>query len=273
MFEQSERQVKTLGTPVNAGDLSADIYSPSENRSWQFLKTQAEAPEKPEAKEQRDILQGLLSLPKDKLSAGLSITADAAREFADSPDKKAALEKTTPKFQAGMEQSDKDFGKAMGDNWSTLLSARREVTTVQSLSMRENMDAAAKAKEIPEDKRRSVMGMSALLLDDAVPRETKEHLRGALKDYPGMLQSVDNLLKLKERGGKAQEAMEAAQKPLLDAAMSQAATRFVYAKALEQGKDIGSSLRVKQEGEEIWQRALSKITGAPMPEVKPALKV
>ncbi len=117
------------------------------------------------------------------------------------------------------------------------------------------------------------MGMSALLLDDAVPRETKEHLRGALKDYPGMLDSVDNLLKLKERGEKAQEALATAQKPLLDAAMSQAATRFVYAKALEQGKDIGTSLRVKQEGEEIWQRALSKITGAPMPEVKPALKV
>ncbi len=58
MFEQSERQVKALGTPVNAGDLSADIYSPSENRSWQFLKTQAEAPEKPKAKEQRDILRG-----------------------------------------------------------------------------------------------------------------------------------------------------------------------------------------------------------------------
>lgn len=223
----------------------------------------------------KDEWQMVMELPKDKVGPGMQQSQEAVKEFVQA--KRAgnatdALSQTAPKFEAAINQSDKDFGKTMGEKWAALNSARREVGMVQSVGMLEQQKAQAIIGKIDPEKRNSAMAMTGLMMDKAVPKETKDHLRGVLKNYPGLLESVDKMIAIDKRGEEATKAMQQAQEPLLKAAQEQAVTRIIYAKAMEQAGETGKSILMRQEGESVYKEAESKILGRQSEPPKPAIE-
>lgn len=234
---------------------------------------QQKGPESQAEQKDKNILQGIISVPPDKLGQGLKETRSAAEAFLSSSDKEQAMQKLQPRFEGAITQSDKDFGKSMGENWSNVLVARRDLGMINS----QLMGAAAKAGEIlrqmpPEDRARA-MAVMTLLADEKIDDKTKSNLREKLADQPGLLSIADSAAKLQESRKTAEENLAKAQEPLLKAAMEQSASRLVYAQALQQSGRIGESLRVKQEGEEAWKANVSKIMATPREPVKPPIEV
>lgn len=223
----------------------------------------------------KDELQMVLDLPKDKVGPGVQQSQEATKEFLRAKgagNATDALSQTAPKFEAAINQSDKDFGTTMGEKWAALNSARREVSMAQSAGMLEQQKAKAIIGRMDPEKRNSAMAMTGLMMDKAVPQETKDHLRGVLKNYPGLIESVDKMIALDKRGEQATKALQTAQEPLLKAAQEQAITRLVYAKAMEQAGETGKSVLMRQEGENVYKDAANKILGRPSEPPVPAIE-
>lgn len=234
-------------------------------------RREQQAEQRAERSPAKDIIDGLIKMPKDKISAGLGMSQDAAKEFATSGDKSAAMAKLEPKFAAAEEQSDKDFGRAMGQNWSKVLSARKDVQMTVNNMMATEMKTKATIETLPQEKQQGVMGMVGLIMDENVPKATRDYLRGALKEYPGVGEGVDQMIKLNQTMGKNMQAMQEAQKPLLQAAMEQTATRLVHAKALELSGETSKAQIMKMQAEEMWNKASANIRGEKI-EPKPTLE-
>lgn len=236
-------------------------------------QTAPEAADK--AAKPKDEWQMVMELPKDKVGPGMQQSQEAVKDFVQAKsagNATDALSQTAPKFEAAISQSDKDFGNTMGEKWAALNSARREVSKAQSLGMLEQQKAKTIIGQIDPEKRNSAMAMTGLMMDKAVPKETKDHLRGVLKNYPGLLESVDKMVAIDKQGEQATKAMQQAQEPLLKAAQEQAATRIIYAKAMEQAGETGKSILMRQEGETVYKEAESKILGRQSEPPKPAIE-
>lgn len=214
-----------------------------------------------EAAPAKDIIDGLIKMPREKMSAGLGLSQDAAKEFAASGDKQAAMTKLEPKFTAAEEQSDKDFGRAMGQNWSKVLTARKDVQMGVNMMMSMEMRTKGSIEALPQEKQQGATAMVGLILDDNVPKATRDHLRAALKDYPGVGENVDQMLKVGQNLSKAMQAVQEAQKPLMQAAVEQTATRLVHAKALEQAGETSKAQIMKMQAQEMWEKASANIRG------------
>jgi hypothetical protein len=172
-------------------------------------KAQAAPEAADKAAKPKDEWQMVMELPKDKVGPGMQQSQEAVKEFVQA--KRAgnatdALSQTAPKFEAAINQSDKDFGKTMGEKWAALNSARREVSMAQSVGMLEQQKAQAIIGKIDPEKRNSAMAMTGLMMDKAVPKETKDHLRGVLKNYPGLIESVDKMIAIDKQGEQATKA-------------------------------------------------------------------
>jgi len=238
-------------------------------------KTQPAAEEADKAVKPKDEIQMALDIPRDKIGPGMQQSQEAVKDFVQA--KRAgsasdALTQTAPKFEAAIAQSDKDFGNTMGEKWAALNSARREVARTQSIGMMEQQKAKSIIGQLDPEKRNSAMAMTGLMMDKSVPKETKDHLRGVLKNYPGLLESVDKMVAIDKQGEQATKAMQQAQEPLLKAAQEQAATRIIYAKAMEQAGETGKSVLMRQEGETVYRDAESKILGRQSEPPKPAIE-
>ncbi len=226
----------------------------------------------PEPKD-KNILQGIISVPPDKLGLGLKETRAAAEAFLSNSDKEQAMQKLQPRFEGAINQSDKDFGKSMGENWSNVLVARRDLGMINSQLMGATAQAGEILRQMPPEDRARAMAVMTLLADEKIDDKTKSSLREKLADQPQLLSLADSAAKLQERRKSAEESLTKAQEPLLKAAMEQSASRLVYAQALQQSGRIGESFRVKQEGEEVWKANVSKIMATPREPVKPPLEV
>ena len=235
-------------------------------------RREQQAEQRAERNPAKDIIDGLLRMPKDKISPGLGMSQDAAKEFATAGDKSAAMAKLEPKFVAAEEQSDKDFGRAMGQNWSKVLSSKRDLQMSANMLMSTQMQTKGAVEALPQEKQQGAMAMVGLIMDDNVPKATRDHLRAALKDYPGVGEGVDRMLKISQTMEKQSEALSTAQKPLLQAAMEQTATRLVHAKAMELSGDTSKAQIMKMQAEEMWNKASANIRGEKI-EPKPTLEV
>lgn len=238
-------------------------------------KAQVQPEEADKAVKPKDEIQMALDIPRDKIGPGMQQSQEAVKDFVQAKrtgSASDALVQTAPKFEAAIAQSDKDFGTTMGEKWAALNSARREVARTQSIGMLEQQKAKSIIEHIDPEKRNSAMAMTGLMMDKAVPKETKDHLRGVLKNYPGLLESVDKMVAIDKQGEQATKAMQQAQEPLLKAAQEQAATRIIYAKALEQAGETGKSVLMRQEGETVYRDAESKILGRQSEPPKPAIE-
>ncbi|MBX9938142.1 MAG: hypothetical protein K2Y32_02760 [Candidatus Obscuribacterales bacterium] len=225
--------------------------------------------------EQKDknILQGIVSVPPDKLGLGIKETRSAAEAFLSSNDKEQAMQKLQPRFEGAITQSDKDFSKSMGENWSNVLVARRDLGMINSQLMGVSAKAGEILRQMPPEDRARAMAIMTLLADEKIDDKTKSNLREKLADQPGLLSIADSAAKLQESRKTAEESLAKAQEPLLKSAMEQSASRLVYAQALQQSGRIGESFRVKQEGEEVWKANVSKIMATPREPVKPPVEV
>lgn len=219
---------------------------------------------------QPNALENVLQIPKEQIGPGAEMAQAAAKQYLeDRAQGKDALSSGAPQFEAAIAQSDKDFQTAKTETWPAIQMALMNGAALEAQGMREMQRAKGIVGNIDGDKQQSVSAMTGMMLDKAVSPEMKETLRAELKQYPGLLESIDRMTDNAAKQSLAADALKEAQKPLMQAALETAATRMIYAKAMEMSGNTGQSVVMKGEAARAYEEAMRQLKGG---EKKPLIE-
>ncbi|MBS2005682.1 MAG: hypothetical protein JST01_01495 [Cyanobacteria bacterium SZAS TMP-1] len=207
----------------------------------------------------------VLSIKPNEIGQGFRDAQAAAQKFMTVADKGEALKQGAPAFEAAIAKSDSEYISAIAKyspDYNEKRSAVRDKQTKLVISMEGLKQAVG---SVPEDKKESVSHLIALASDDTISPALKANLRKELDKYPGLLKSFDSAETAINAEAKAEEAMVKAAAPLMQAAREQAATRYIYAHAMELAGEGAKAYLLKQEGKTKMNDAAFEFLDAPKP--------
>jgi len=222
-------------------------------------------PQTPQVDVGDKLFNRILSVKPNEVGEGFRDAQAAAKTFMTVADKTQALEKGAPAFEAAIAKSDSEYIGAIAKYSPEYLAKRHTVGEAQTKMVMTMQGFEATVGRLPEDKKETVGHLIALAQDDNVSPAMKAGLRKELDKYPGVLKAFDAAdasIKVVET---AQQAMEKAAQPLMQAAYEQAATRYIYAHAMELGGAGGRAVIMKQEGKSKIDDAANEYLDAPKP--------
>ena len=238
----------------------------------QYMEVKDKAPAPQQKIETGDAMfNQVLSIKSTEGGQGFADAQAAAKAFVGVADKGQALEQGKPAFEAAIQKSDQEYVSTIAKFAPDYNVARRDVIVAMGTAMEAKEGLQGAFGKVPEDKKEDVKNMIALLGSETSPG-LKAALRKDLSQYPGLVQNFDVTHKAFDGVAAAEKNMVHAAQPMVKAARDEAATRYIYAHALELGGDTGRAVILKQEGQDKMNQAAIDYLGAPKPPAK-SLKV
>jgi len=211
------------------------------------------------------LFNAVLAAKPTDFGQGVRDAQTAAKAFTEEPDKAKALAKGAPVFEAAIKQSDADYISAIA-KYSPEFNQKKLALESSQLAVVMDMRALQGSfSRVPEDKQGAVARMIALASDSDTSAGLTAALRVEMGKYPGLLENVDKLKTAMDAEESAEKAMDKAAQPLMHAAYEEAATRYIYAHALELCGKTSEAFTLKEEGKGKVDQAYFEFLDKPVP--------
>jgi hypothetical protein len=209
---------------------------------------------------------------KQIVGQGFKDSLAASKAFMAPGDKTEALAKGAPAFEAAIKQSDADYISAIAKYSPDYDQKRHDLGDAQMAAVMTMEGLKGAFKSVPEERQEEVSHLIALASDKNTSTALKASVLKEMDQFPGMRKSYETTQTALDAEQKALGEMTKAAQPLVHAAYEQAATRYLYAHAMELGGEKAKGYLLKQEGESKITDAYFEYLDEPKPP-KPMLKV
>jgi len=217
--------------------------------------------------------QALIAVNPAETAQGFRDAQATAKAFVeDGPDKSQALAKESAAFEAAIKQSDADYMTAIVKFSPAYDQKKHDLGGEQQQVVEALVGIKAfVADQVPEEDRTRVAEMINLASSKGTSPELKTAVLKAMDQYPGLRQVFETAQTAVDNEQKGEAELRTAAKPLLHAASEEAATRYIYAHAMEVGGETGRAVLEKQEAQSKMDDAYFEFLEIPKPP-KPLLK-
>ena len=221
------------------------------------------APEKPQSGDK--LFNEVFAIKPTDIGQGFQDAQAAAKAFMTVPDTAEALTKTAPAFEAAIKKSDSEYISTIAKFSPDYNLAKRAVGESQFTAMEASMGLKSAFANIPDDKKQEVQQIMSLLTGEAASPALKTSLHKELEKYPEFVKNFDKTdAAMKVVETNTVKLLKAAE-PMIHASREEAATRFIYAHAMELAGDGGKAVLLKQEGMSKITDAATEFLHAPKP--------
>ena len=234
--------------------------------------TPAKGAEAPKGDAADSLFTSVLAAKLTDYGEGVRDAQAAAKAFVAIPDKAEALAKGAPAFEAAIKQSDADYISAIAKYSPDYDQKRHDVEAAQMPVVMAVQGLKEAFTKVPEEKQEEVGHLVALAMDKNTSAALKASVLKEMDQFPGLRKSVEAVQSTSAAEEKAVGEMTKAAQPLMHAAYEQAATRYIYAHAMELGGETGKAILMKQEGRTKITDASYEFLDQPKPP-DPMLKV
>lgn len=220
----------------------------------------ADTPKTTDAKPQSDVpasvrnkalseINNFIKAPADSLSPVLLDGQTMVRNFMAEKDKSGALPKYESRASQIMQKSDQAYVDTKEKQAPIIRKAEQAYITENSVFKAAVDEMHEKMNKLPKPVREQANKLLDVIDEQGDNPVTRAKIKEQFKDHPSLVESMNEAIDARGRYIKADKALDDARFPLIQAALEQAETRFLFQRMCQLGGNKGKAERYSDEGE------------------------